>query len=392
MQISAGLLLTLRRNSPAIIQNKHIMEDKLVTLAIRTYQRAQMIKNILDEQGIETLIHNLNLENPEMAVGVRVRIKEKDLPRALKIVEEVEKAWEEEEKLLHEERKEVLIPIDFSDLLLNGVELGFRYACKLKAEVVLLYTYFRPAYTISSNGHDMSVYSLSDNELLRRQIAQTRADKENLDNLIKRQIAQHELPDLPYRFELKEGVPEDEILEYCKRHNPALVVMGSHGKKASAEIIGSVTGEVLEACVSPVLALPAASKLRGPSDVNKVAFFTNFEQKDLIAIDNAISLFRTEKLEVFFIHASEKKEKWGEVILTGIKNYFATHYPGLVTHYDMINAINQAKVMDDYLNKQKIDVLAFNIRHRNLFSRLFNPSLAYKMALYSDVPLFVTHI
>ena len=185
MQICAGLLLTLRRNSPAIIQNKHIMEDKLVTLAIRTYQRAQMIKNILDEQGIETLIHNLNLENPEMAVGVRVRIKEKDLPRALKIVEEVEKAWEEEEKLLHEERKEVLIPIDFSDLLLNGVELGFRYACKLKAEVVLLYTYFRPAYTISSNGHDMSVYSLSDNELLRRQIAQTRADKENLDNLFK---------------------------------------------------------------------------------------------------------------------------------------------------------------------------------------------------------------
>ena len=72
------------------------MEDKLVTLAIRTYHRAQMIKAVLQEEGIETVIHNLNLEQPEMAVGVRVRIKESDLPRALTIVEEMEKAWEEE--------------------------------------------------------------------------------------------------------------------------------------------------------------------------------------------------------------------------------------------------------------------------------------------------------
>ena len=47
------------------------MEDKLVTLAIRTYHRAQMIKAVLQEEGIETVIHNLNLEQPEMAVGVR---------------------------------------------------------------------------------------------------------------------------------------------------------------------------------------------------------------------------------------------------------------------------------------------------------------------------------
>ena len=40
------------------------MEDKLVTLAIRTFQRAQMIKNVLEENGIETVIHNLNLEHP----------------------------------------------------------------------------------------------------------------------------------------------------------------------------------------------------------------------------------------------------------------------------------------------------------------------------------------
>ena len=72
------------------------MEPKLVTLAIRTYQRAQMIKSVLEENGIETVIHNLNIDQPELAVGVRVRIKDSDLPRALEIVEKMEKAWESE--------------------------------------------------------------------------------------------------------------------------------------------------------------------------------------------------------------------------------------------------------------------------------------------------------
>ena len=368
------------------------MKDKLVTLAIRTYQRAQMIKAVLEENGIETVIHNLNLEHPEMAVGVRVRIKEIDLPRALKIVEEVENAWEKEEKGAEEEQKEILIPIDFADIVFPSVEIGFRFADTLNASVVLMYTYFRPAYTISSNSYDMSIYNISDNELLRRVVALANADKENMDNLIKQHINRNELPDIPYRFELKEGVPEDEILEYCRYRKPALVVMGSHGKKLSNEIIGSVTGEVLEACVSPVFAVPAETLLKNANDVQRIAFLTNFEQKDLIAIDNAISLFMSQKLEIFFIHASEKNEKWDEIMLGGIKNYFETHYPNIITHYDIINAPNSAEVIDNYLEKQKIDVLAFNARRRNLFSRLFNPGLAYKMVLHSDTPLFVTHI
>jgi len=90
------------------------MEDKLVTLAIRTFNRAQMIKTVLEENGIETVIHNLNLEHPELAVGVRVRIKESDLPRALKIVEEMESAWEQEPTSGNSLTQKVLIPIDLT--------------------------------------------------------------------------------------------------------------------------------------------------------------------------------------------------------------------------------------------------------------------------------------
>lgn len=367
------------------------MEDKLVTLAIRTIQRAQMIKAVLDENGIETVIHNLNLDHPELSVGVRVRIKESDLPRALKIVEEMESAWEREPITGISTTQKVLIPIDFSDHVSKATDFGFHFADILATEVVFLYVYFSPAFTISSN-NDLSTYSISDSELLRRIISNANTEIETMTKAIHARIAKGELPNIPFSFEMKEGVPEDQILDYCKKQNPALVVMGTHGKKISNELIGSVTAEVMEACVSPVFAVPVLMTMQSPDDIKRVAFLTNFDQKDLIAIDRAISLFATENIEMYFIHASNKNEAWSEVMLAGIKSYFSNHYPQLGTNYELLNATDSPEPLNNYLVTHQINVLAFNSRRRNLFSRLFNPGLAYKMVLHSDTPLFVTHV
>lgn len=365
------------------------MEDKLVTLAIRTYQRAQMIKKVLEEEGIETVIHNLNLEHPEMAVGVRVRIKEADLPRALKIVEDMECAWETDKP--SKTAKTVLIPIDFSDQIPKTVDFGFQMANSLDAEVVFLYVYFTPAFTISMN-NDVSTYSISDGELLRRVISSVNADMENMDNFVRRRISAGELPDIKFSFELKEGVPEDQILDYCKKYKPELVVMGSRGKKISGELIGSVTAEVMETCDIPVFAVPMQMKLNEIKDIKRIAFITNFNQKDLIAVDKVITTFRHKDLEFFFIHAKEKKQAWDEIMLSGIKVYFQSHYPDVKTNYALVESTDTPEKIDEFVASMQVDLLAFNSQKRNFFRRIFNPGLAYKMIYHSDTPLFITHI
>ena len=82
------------------------MEDKLVTLAILTYTKAQILKNVLENEGIETYIHNVNQIQPVVSSGVRLRIKESDLPHALRIIEDskwLSEDAEQEEKAGHQE-------------------------------------------------------------------------------------------------------------------------------------------------------------------------------------------------------------------------------------------------------------------------------------------------
>ena len=91
------------------------MEDKLVTLAILTYTKAQILKNVLENEGIETYIHNVNQIQPVVSSGVRLRIKESDLPRALKITESStwlsESIVGEKEPKVKDKSNKILIPV-----------------------------------------------------------------------------------------------------------------------------------------------------------------------------------------------------------------------------------------------------------------------------------------
>ena len=61
-------------------------EDRLITIAIYTYEKAQIIKGILENEDIPVAIQNVNLIQPVISSGVRVRIRERDLPHALQIL------------------------------------------------------------------------------------------------------------------------------------------------------------------------------------------------------------------------------------------------------------------------------------------------------------------
>ena len=194
------------------------MEDKLVTLAILTYTKAQILKNVLENEGIETYIHNVNQIQPVVSSGVRLRIKESDLPRALKITES--STW------------------------------------------------------------------------------------------------------------------------------------------LSESIVGEKTPKV-------------------DSKSNKISIPVDFSN--------------SFHFSVSLIHLAESKDTWNEIKLAGIKDYFQKQYPGLEIHYDVVMNDNLLKGLDQYIKDNQIDIITLTSYKRNIFARLFNPSIARKMIFHSDTPLLVIY-
>ena len=46
---------------------------------------------------------------------------------------------------------------------------------------------------------------------------------------------------------------------------------------------------------------------------------------------------------------------------------------------------------DKFIHDNNIDVVSMTTHRRNLFSRLFNPSMARKMVFHTDTPMLVFH-
>ena len=373
------------------------MEDKLITLAILTYSKAQILQSVLENEGIESYIHNVNLIQPVISSGVRVRIKESDLPQALKIIES--SSWLSSE-ILHEESpaspkaSHVLIPIDFSPYSLKACDFGFRVAAKMHVDVVLLHVHFTPIYipSLQYSTDNFGIPSIENAANMRSIMETVHKEMEDLAKIIDKKIEDGIYPKVKYTCLLREGVPEEEILSYARHEKPLIIVMGTRGEhQENLELIGSVTADVIERSPVFVYAIPEQAPSKSIEDIHKVALFTSFDQRDLIAFDSLIKTFKDNQFEITFIHINSHEEKrtWNEITLAGIKEYFKKQYPQLEFDYVAVDESHLLNNIDQFIQTNKIDVICTSNYKRNIFARLFNPSMARKMLFHSNTPLLI---
>lgn len=255
---------------------------------------------------------------------------------------------------------------------------------------MLLHAYFSPYFPGAIPVTDAFTYEVSEDEALKQ--VQDRVSKEmkTFTETLHNQIKEGLLPDIDFDYTLREGIPEDEINHFSKEYHPTLIVMGTRGKnQKEIDLIGSVTAEVLDSTKFPVFAIPENVPFTMIDEVNNMAFFTSFDQQDLIALDTFMRLFGSFDFKITFVHMTTKQDTWNEIKLAGIKDYFRKQYPGREASYTLIDGAGFLDGVETLVRKEKIDVLAIANRKRNIFARLFNPSIAHKMLFHADTPLLV---
>ncbi|NLZ94607.1 MAG: universal stress protein [Bacteroidales bacterium] len=374
------------------MKDKDNKKDKLVTVAIHTYQKAQILKSILESEGIEVYIHNVNLLQPMVSAGVRVRINEVDLPRALDIIENISfDAIEEAEKPIKEKKMEVLVPVDFSEFTLKTCEFAFELAKEIDCTVKLMHVYFSSFYPSSIPFGDSFVVEPKTEGKYKDIYEDVESQMKELISKLNVKISEGTIPDIHYSYTLREGLPEEEIANYSKKIHPYAVVMGTRGRnKKDHDLIGSVTAEVIEGCRTPVFAIPENSPIHSISKMKNIVFLTNFQEREFLALAILMEFIKSYSIKVSFVHVAKKEDRWNEIKLTGLRNYFEEHYPNIDTDYMIVDG-NEGilEALEKFVDENVIDMISMSSSPRSIFARMFNPGIARRMLFHSNTPILV---
>jgi nucleotide-binding universal stress UspA family protein len=140
--------------------------------------------------------------------------------------------------------KTILVPIDFQDASLAALAKARELGSRLGLEVVLLHTYAIPVVVYP--GFDPLVAPGFPEEIAntaRSALDKLAADQGGLKTM------------------LRAGDPASEILKAIEELQPAMVAMGTHGRRGLAHLLlGSVAEHVVRGSAVPVLTVHAKSK------------------------------------------------------------------------------------------------------------------------------------
>jgi len=367
------------------------MEERLITLSIHTYEKAQILKTLLESEGIDVFIHNVNLIQPVISAGVRVRIKESDLPHALRVIETTQFFNEDKDLQQEELTKKVLIPVDFSEYSMRACEIGFEYASRTGSEVMLLHAYYSTSFTPSSLLHSgMMHHDAIDNDSMQLLYDRVQADIKKMISSINNKISSGELPEVKYNYVIRGGLPEDEIIAYANEYRPALIIMGTRGKnRKNLDLIGSVTAEIIEVSEIPLLAIPEEISFENLEKAANVAFAISFSQQDIVAFDHFIKLMANYSPKIHLFNVSTSKDELDEIRLTGVCEYLKKHYKDIEIDFTVFCEGSLLDSIDNFVQEKNIDIITLTTHRRSMIMRIFNTSMASKMLFHTNTALFV---
>lgn len=365
------------------------MEEKLLTLVVLPYSKAQMLKMRLESEDIECDLEDINLMEGA-STSVKVKIMEKDVQQAVPLLEKfLGKKPAAEKKKKPQKEDHILVPVDFSAASAKSCKLAFNIARHLDVKLVFMHCYINPIVHSVPYG-DVYVYDAT--LLDRMDNAEKNANEEFqkfITNLV-HEIGREKWETVKSEFIIKSGYADEDILAYAEENNSRLIVMGTGGE--TMDVVGSITADIIYNAKVPVLVVPEDWAEKEVSEFNRVVYATNFDEKDFVVIEKLVGLMKPFDVKVFCIHVGkETKSNWDKARLEGMKDMLAKNYAEKDFDCRLISGEKIPEALDKFIKDEKIDVLSLTTHKRNMISRLFNPSIAKKVVFHSKTPLLIFH-
>ena len=368
------------------------MEEKLITIVILPYAKAHILKMRFEAKKIECDLEYINLIEGAASSTVRVNILEKDLAKAIPVLDDfLGKKTIIPESTNEPDEQHILVPIDFSSNSERACKMAFNIAKHLQVKLVFMHSFINP---IIHSIPFSDVYAYDSALLTKVEYAEENANS-NFQKFISKmadEIGREKWDKIDPEFIIKSGYADEDILAYAHENNSQLIVLGSTGKSEHEDTVGSVAVDVMYNARVPVLIVPENTPNLELEHFSKVLYATNFDEKDFVALDKLMSILYPFDIKVVCAHVGRPKGNgWDLAKLNGMKDVLVEKYRSESFECRLIVGDDTLDSLEHFIEKEKIDILSLTTHKRNMISRLFNPSLARKMIFHTHTPLLVFH-
>ncbi len=366
--------------------------EKIITLAVYNFEKAQMLKSYLELEGVECFLENVNLIQGAVSSGVKVRINEVDLEKALTLVDVLRESEFRAHLVKKSEHARILVPVDFTPHSNKALNVAFDWALKLNAEITVLHSYFTPIISPIPFGDNFS-FDINTEELaidLREDA--DKGIKETLEYLEEKN-SHFNVKRVVVKSVIVNGIAEEEIVRFSNTYHPTLIIMGTRSKdKKTNELIGSVTAEVIDMTTYPVLAIPETFNYRGIDELKNLLYVTSFDDNDLNALEKLDQIIKPIDIIIHCAHiANHKDTKWDEVKMNGLREHLLRRHKESKIICNLVDNNDYWLGVKEYISSQNIDMVSITTHRRGFLSRIMNPSVSKKMLFHTDLPMLIFH-
>lgn len=365
------------------------MEEKIITIALLPYSKAEILRSLLEAKGISCSLENVNMIQGAVATGVKVRINAKDAKKAYPILDRM---LGKMDRTYQQTENSILVPVDFSTSSLKAGAMAFEIAQKFDASLVFYHVIPQPDYFTIPYSDVMAFDAGLYDHLKEREELVNQEFGEFLMKLSEL-VGEGAWKKVKMEEIVKMGYAEEDILNYTEVHPPRLIIMGiKDPEKQHESIMGSTTAGVIYNADVPVFVIPEKAPILNLASVKKVVYATNFDDKDFASIDKLLGILKPFDTEVTCLHIGGKDQpEWDEAKLKSMSKSLKKNYKDAKLNCMIVEGDDVLVELEKYIQENGIDVLSLTTHKRNMITRIFNPSIARKMVFHMKTPLLVFH-
>lgn len=268
--------------------------------------------------------------------------------------------------------KLIVVPTDFSPLADNALKYGIDLATAMGSSLMIVHV-----YQIPISYSEVPLITISLEEIKQASEERLAELKHNIETITAGKLVVY--------TESRQGDVGDEINKLGKTLQPFAIVMGSRGVTGAGRFfLGSNSLAVIHKTTTPVIVVPPGGKF---SPYKKIGLTTDFKEvvdkTPVVSIRTLINFFNAE---LHVLHVDYKQRNFTPDVPEQTLNLDML-LTGMNPTYDFIENKNVNEGINDFAEKNNLDLIVTLPQKRSFLESLFEKSLTRELLHHTNIPV-----